>query len=91
MVAYTCHSSYTGSINRSTVVPAGLDIKQDPIPKISKAKTAGNVAQVVEHLPRKGEAMNSNYSTPKKPKKPTVSSPPSPSISSAHLPFCLLS
>jgi hypothetical protein len=39
------------SKNRKLSVLVGLDIKQDPISKITKAKEAGGVAQMVEHLP----------------------------------------
>jgi hypothetical protein len=34
--------------------------KQDPIFKITIAKRTGGTAQVVEHLPSKQEALNSN-------------------------------
>jgi hypothetical protein len=37
--------------------------KLDPIRKITKAKRAGGMAQMVEHLPSKSEALNSNPSS----------------------------
>jgi hypothetical protein len=49
MVAYTCCSSYTGSINR-IMVHAGLGISvQDPIRKTTKVKKVRGMAQLVEH------------------------------------------
>jgi hypothetical protein len=39
-MVWTCHPSSLGSINRSTMVQARLDIKQDPISKTTKAKRA---------------------------------------------------
>jgi hypothetical protein len=36
-----------GSTYRRIAVQAGLGIKQDPISKITKAKRAGRVAQVI--------------------------------------------
>jgi hypothetical protein len=49
-----------GSIYRGIMTQAGLDIKQDSIPKIPITKKAGRVAQVVEHLPSRCEALSSN-------------------------------
>jgi hypothetical protein len=43
--------------------------KQDPIWKVTKAKKAGGVAQVLELLPSKCEALSSNPSTAPSPKK----------------------
>jgi hypothetical protein len=40
--------------------------KTDPISKITRAKTAGDMAQAVEHLPSKCEALNSNIGTTKR-------------------------
>jgi hypothetical protein len=40
--------------------------KQDPISKIPNTKQTGGVAQVVECLPSKPEALNSNSNTGKK-------------------------
>jgi hypothetical protein len=42
---------------------------QDPISKIARVKRTGRVAQVVEHLPSKCEALNSNPSTAKRKKE----------------------
>jgi hypothetical protein len=42
---------------------------QDPITKISNTKRTGRVAQVIQHLPSKREALISNTSTTKKKKK----------------------
>jgi hypothetical protein len=50
------------------VVQAGLDLKQDPISKITKAKLAGSMAQVVECLFSKHNTLNSIPSTKKKKK-----------------------
>jgi hypothetical protein len=44
------------------VVQADLGRKQDPISKITNAKRAGGVAQVVELLPSKCKALNSSPS-----------------------------
>jgi hypothetical protein len=45
------------------MVQAGPGINQDTISKITNAKRAGRVAQVVEHLPSKLEAFSSTPST----------------------------
>jgi hypothetical protein len=42
-----------GSINREIIVQEGLGKKWDLISKVSTAKRAGGIAQVVEHLPDK--------------------------------------
>jgi hypothetical protein len=47
----TCHPTYTESINRKTVVQSHPDIKQDPFSKLTQAQRAGDVAQVLQHLP----------------------------------------
>jgi hypothetical protein len=47
---------------------AGPGQKQDPIWKITKVKRARGVAQVVEYLPSKFEALSSNPNTAKKTK-----------------------
>jgi hypothetical protein len=44
-----------GSINRRIAVHASLGKKQDSISKITIAKRAGGVVQVVQHLPRKSK------------------------------------
>jgi hypothetical protein len=49
-------------------------MKQEPISKITNAKSAGRVAQVLEqHLPSKYEALSSTSSTAKKNKRPSKS------------------
>jgi hypothetical protein len=50
VVLHTCHLSYGGSI------------KVRPFLKNNQKKRAGGMAQVVERLPRKWEAMSSNPS-----------------------------
>jgi hypothetical protein len=47
---------------------------QDPIEKITRAKRAGCMIQVAEHLPSQGKALNSN-STKKKNKSKKQSNP----------------
>jgi hypothetical protein len=42
-----------GINNRRIVVQGSPSIRQDPISKITRATRAGDMAQVVEHLPRK--------------------------------------
>jgi hypothetical protein len=42
---------------------------QDPISKTTRAKWTGDVAQAVEHLLHKPEALHSNHNTTKKRKK----------------------
>jgi hypothetical protein len=39
---------------------------QDPISKITKTKRAGGMIQVIEHVPSKHKALNSNPSTTNK-------------------------
>jgi hypothetical protein len=48
------------------MVQEGPGIKGDPISKITKAKKAGRVAQVVECLPCKCKALSSNTRTKRK-------------------------
>jgi hypothetical protein len=56
-----------GSINRRMMAQASLGKKQDPISKkTSQTKRAGDMAQVVDLLPSKWEALSSNPSTLKK-------------------------
>jgi hypothetical protein len=45
---------------------------QDSIPKITKAKRAGGMTQVVEHLPSKHKAPSSNPSTTKRKRQSVV-------------------
>jgi hypothetical protein len=51
------------------VVQANLGKKQDPISKITRAKRVGGIAQVIEYLLSKQEALTSNSSTEKKKQK----------------------
>jgi hypothetical protein len=51
--------------NRRIMVQVCPGKKQDPIPKTTRAKRAGRMAQMVECLPSKREALNSNPSTTK--------------------------
>jgi hypothetical protein len=57
-----------GSTNRITV-QASQDLKWDCISKITKAKRAGSVTQVVEYLSSKHKALSSTPNTTKKKKK----------------------
>jgi hypothetical protein len=67
MVVHACHLRYMGSINRRDVIQAGLGINvRDPIQKIPTAKRAGDVAQMVEHLSGKLQALSSNPISAKK-------------------------
>jgi hypothetical protein len=54
----------SGSINRRVMVQAGLGKKQQTISKI--AKSSGGLAQAIQHLPIKREALSSNPNTKKK-------------------------
>jgi hypothetical protein len=49
--------------NRKIMVQASQGKLQDPISKITRAKWAGGVAQALEHLLSKWEALSSNPST----------------------------
>jgi hypothetical protein len=49
-----------GSTKRRIVIQVNLGIKQDPISKITNVKRTDEVAQVVEHLPRKHKAPEFN-------------------------------
>jgi hypothetical protein len=66
MVVHFCNLNYVGSINRRTVLPGQSGQKVRPYLKITKAKSAGGVAQVVDLPPSKCKAMSSNPSTEKK-------------------------
>jgi hypothetical protein len=55
-----------GSTNRRITDQTCPGVKQDPISKISSTKRAGEVTQVVEHLPSKHEAFSSNSNITKK-------------------------
>jgi hypothetical protein len=45
------------------MVQAGLGINQDPIKKITEAKRAGDVVEMVEHLSSNHKALSSKPST----------------------------
>jgi hypothetical protein len=51
------------------VVQASLDIKRDPISKITNIKRVGGMAQVVECLPNKHKFLSSNSSSIKRKKE----------------------
>jgi hypothetical protein len=68
IVVCTCHPSNGG---RKTTVQASLDKKWDPIFKVTRAKRVEGMAQAVERLPSKCEALSSNSSTTPL-KKPTT-------------------
>jgi hypothetical protein len=53
----------TGNTNRRISVQACLGIKRDPISKVINMKRAGRVAQVIEYLPSKCEALSSTSNT----------------------------
>jgi hypothetical protein len=55
MVAHACHPSYAGGPNPG-------EKPQDPVSKLTTAKRAGRVAQVVEYLPSKCKALSSHPS-----------------------------
>jgi hypothetical protein len=55
-----------GSINRKTMVQARLGKKQHLISRITRAKSAGGMAQAVEYLPSKYKVLTSKPSTAKK-------------------------
>jgi hypothetical protein len=55
-----------GSINSRIMVHAGLDKKQEPITKITRGKRAGDVAQAIEYMPSRGEALSLKFSIAKK-------------------------
>jgi hypothetical protein len=67
--AYLSSPAICGSTNRRITVQANLGIKWDPISKITKAKSTGNMTQVVEDLPDKCKAWSSTPSTIGKKKK----------------------
>jgi hypothetical protein len=55
-----------GNENRRISVQAGLGKNEDPVSKITRAKKAGCMAHIVEHLPSKCKTLSSNHSTTKK-------------------------
>jgi hypothetical protein len=63
MLAHTCEPQYTGSVvggSQSEAIPRQK--KRDPTKKITNVKSTVVVAQVVECLPIKDEALSSNTS-----------------------------
>jgi hypothetical protein len=66
VVVTICHTSYVEIKNRRIVVQANLGIKHGPISKITNAKSAGDMTQVVECLPGNYKALSSNPRTAKK-------------------------
>jgi uncharacterized protein YwlG (UPF0340 family) len=54
---------YCEELNRRIVVQTGLNKKQHTISKITREKRAGGMAEVVDYLPSKHKALNSNPST----------------------------
>jgi hypothetical protein len=54
---------WQGSLKRRIVAQAGLGKKQDPVSKITIAKMAGSVVQVIELLLSRHKALSSNPST----------------------------
>jgi hypothetical protein len=61
MTVYACNPSYWEALSRRIMVRGWHWEKTwDPIKKLNKTKRAGSVAQVVEHLPSKHEALSSN-------------------------------
>jgi hypothetical protein len=67
MVAWACHPSYGGKLNiGGSQSKTTWTKKREPISKITKAKRAGNVTQVVECLLSKLKALSSNSILPKK-------------------------
>jgi uncharacterized protein YaiL (DUF2058 family) len=63
-----CNPSYSGGRNQEDygLKPAQRNNSQNPISKIAKTKEAGGVAQVIDDLSSKCEALSSNLSTVKK-------------------------
>jgi hypothetical protein len=50
------------------MVQTGQDKNHDPISKITRTGSAGNMTQAVQHLPRKYKALSSNACISKKQK-----------------------
>jgi hypothetical protein len=57
MVVCTCHPSDCGKVKQEDEGLASPGQKLDPVSKITRAKRAGKVAQVVECPPNKYEAL----------------------------------
>jgi hypothetical protein len=50
MVIHACDSNYVRGVNRRTIVQVSWGKNQDPIQKITKAKRAGGMAQVIVNM-----------------------------------------
>jgi hypothetical protein len=62
--------SHLREIGRITIqAQPGQNVQEIPSPKITRAKWSGDVAQAIEHLLCKCEALSSNHSPTKKKKK----------------------
>jgi hypothetical protein len=82
MVAHTYNPSYTGGREQEDCGLRPVCAKMwDPIREISKGKWAVNLAQVVESLPSKHEALCSNSNTAKQKKDTWVTYAYSPGSS----------
>jgi hypothetical protein len=70
LVAHTCNPSYSGGRDQEdhSLRPALANSSQDPISNILNTRKRAGVTQVIEHLPGKYEALNSNPSTVKRKK-----------------------
>jgi hypothetical protein len=73
--------SYTGK-HKQDHGPGLPDIKWDPVSKITKAKTAGSMAQLIDHLPNKHKALSSTPMPPKKKRFQVIESFPCPRLQS---------
>jgi hypothetical protein len=65
VVAYTCHPGY-GEKPKIGGLQCRLAWTKSKTSKITRTKRTGGVAQVLEHLPKKCEALSSNPNTTKK-------------------------
>jgi hypothetical protein len=70
-VAHTCNPAYSGDRDQEdhSSKPAQVNSSGDPISKIPTQNSTSGMAQVVEHLQTKCEALSSNPSATKKKKK----------------------
>jgi hypothetical protein len=69
MVTHASHPSFMRSVNRRILVQVSLGINVRPYPKITKAKRARTIAQVLEHMPSKYKTQVQIQVLPKKKKK----------------------
>jgi hypothetical protein len=69
LVAHNYNPSYSGDRDHPGLRPTPKIVHKTLARKKPIQKRAGRVAQVVERLPSKGEALISNHSTTKKKKK----------------------